>query len=231
LLSMTMCKKGSDSSTPKDQLPAAIAAIDQYRAEIDDSSTYAYYFDKAFLAGIITQPGAAGIRVYNALSATGKKDVLVVGTDKKGNELLTAPVFARNFNAVVLAESMPCPVSCSPVDPDPRGRTYIPSGAYITIQAGKARTTAFKAAFPNEHRAYNFSKAAIEQLLKNDAVAGIRIYRGRNTNGQLTMIIMGADQSFADPYNSKADGGIGVITDPMPCPLSCGTTDSKLKPE
>jgi hypothetical protein len=63
-----------------------------------------------------------------------------------------------------------------------------------------------------------FGRAAIEQILAQDGVVGMRYYFGQESNGRPVMVIVGVDEAGRDLYD-------GVVCErSSPCPPFCGPT-------
>jgi hypothetical protein len=61
-----------------------------------------------------------------------------------------------------------------------------------------------------------FGRAAIEQVLAQDGVVGMRYYFGQENNGRPVMVIVGVDEMGRDLYD-------GVVCErSAPCPPFCG---------
>jgi hypothetical protein len=61
-----------------------------------------------------------------------------------------------------------------------------------------------------------FGRAAIEQVLAQDGVVGMRYYFGQESNGRPVMVIVGVDEMGRDLYD-------GVVCErSAPCPPFCG---------
>jgi len=51
------------------------------------NDTYSYIVGKNIIEQILAQPGCEGIRFYNAYNEAGKKTLVYVGVDSKGNNI------------------------------------------------------------------------------------------------------------------------------------------------
>lgn len=64
------------------------------------------FFGRQILEEMLAKEGAVGIRFYPGIDQEGKLHLLMYGTDKNGNSILTGAVQAANF-------SIDCPPVCS----------------------------------------------------------------------------------------------------------------------
>ena len=94
-------------------------------------------------------------------------------------------------------------------------------GAQITVQQGATMTAAFRTKFPNEIKAHFFGKDILNTILAQNGCEGIRFYQGVNTNGELELVIVGADTNENDMLNFIGDMA-------CPCPDRCDTNNSPL---
>ncbi len=94
-------------------------------------------------------------------------------------------------------------------------------GAQITVQQGATMTAAFRSKFPNEIKAHFFGKDIINTILAQNGCMGIRFYQGVDANGNLELVIVGADANENDLLNF-----IGDLA--SPCPSECDTNNSPL---
>lgn len=74
----------------------------------------AHFFGKKNVEDVLAQPSCVGIRIYYALDDSGKKQLVVVGADKDGNNII--PQGQTNLvttdEGIILDVSMPCPSFC-----------------------------------------------------------------------------------------------------------------------
>jgi hypothetical protein len=85
-----------------------------YRRE-NQNDTEAHFFGNEIIKQILAEKGAVGIRMYYSIDDNGRKQILLVGTDAKGEDLLPS----SNSNAktevdtnVIVDMSYPCPGYC-----------------------------------------------------------------------------------------------------------------------
>jgi hypothetical protein len=86
-----------------------------YRRE-NQNETEAHFFGNEIIKQILAEKGAVGIRMYYSIDDSGRKQILIVGTDAKGEDLLPS----SNSNAktegdtnVIADMSYPCPGYCN----------------------------------------------------------------------------------------------------------------------
>jgi hypothetical protein len=77
--------------------------------------TLAHYFGADIVKKILAEQDCSGIRIYYAIDDKGKKQLLIVGADSKGDNLLPAEGSARSGDDNEIADfSWPCPDYCPP---------------------------------------------------------------------------------------------------------------------
>jgi len=69
----------------------------------------AWLLDRGAIDTILAQPDCAGIRIYRAHNAEGAAQVVVVGTDENGTDLLPAD---KQAPGLVAERTWPCPPIC-----------------------------------------------------------------------------------------------------------------------
>ena len=94
-------------------------------------------------------------------------------------------------------------------------------GSQITKQLGATMTAAYRSKFPNEIKAHFFGKDILNTILSQNGCEGIRFYQGVNSNGDLELVIVGADANENDLLNFVGDLSI-------PCPNECDNNNSPL---
>ncbi len=75
-----------------------------------------HYYGRDTLDQILAQPGCTGIRVYYAINDNRERDLLVVGVDNKGNNMLPASAGLAPGDMSIMDNSYPCPPICPPND-------------------------------------------------------------------------------------------------------------------
>jgi hypothetical protein len=92
-----------------EELPLDIAAkwTANYRAQ-NLKGIKAYFFGEKNLRKILSQKHCIGLRVYNGIDELGVQQMIIVGTDAKGNDLC---------NGIVLDRAIPCPPFCDDGSP------------------------------------------------------------------------------------------------------------------
>lgn len=87
-----------------------------YRATIKPGETEAHYFGSDIIQRLLNEAGSIGIRVYYAIDDQGKKQLLLVGVDEDGNNLLpregAAAKSAEVEEPIIVDKSYPCPTYC-----------------------------------------------------------------------------------------------------------------------
>jgi len=75
-----------------------------------------HYFGRATLDQILAQKNCTGIRVYYANDDKGKKELLVLGVDNAGNNMLPTSGGLAPGDMSIMDNSFPCPPICPPND-------------------------------------------------------------------------------------------------------------------
>lgn len=99
-------------------LPTARQWTANYRATIMPGDTEAHYFGGDIIRRLLNEDGSVGIRVYYAIDDQGKKQLLLVGVDADGNNLLpqegsAAEAVENMEDPIIVNHSFPCPPACS----------------------------------------------------------------------------------------------------------------------
>jgi hypothetical protein len=77
--------------------------IKTYERIAASDAVIAQYFGKDIVDKILAQPGCVGVRMYYGKHTNGKPDVIIVGVDIKGNDMLSG---------VLALPTLPCPPIC-----------------------------------------------------------------------------------------------------------------------
>ena len=86
-----------------------------YRATIKPGETEAHYFGGGIIRRLLDENRSVGIRAYYAIDDNGKKQLLLVGVDEDGNNLLPEEGSAKAVEGdpIIVDYSYPCPPYCS----------------------------------------------------------------------------------------------------------------------
>jgi hypothetical protein len=89
-----------------------------YRATIKPGETEAHYFGADSINRVLNEDRSVGLRIYYAIDDNGKKQLLLVGVDAEGNNLLPAEGTSAKSTQddggpIIVDHSMPCPPACS----------------------------------------------------------------------------------------------------------------------
>lgn len=90
----------------------ALAQAAEWTANYRDANpnqTRAHFFGINKLKEILEQPGCMGIRAYYAINDAGEKQLVLVGADGDGNDMLSG--------GKILDFSFPCPTECDSASP------------------------------------------------------------------------------------------------------------------
>lgn len=103
-----------------DSIPLATAKqwTANYRATIKPGETEAHYFGAESVNSVMNEDKSVGLRIYYAIDDQGKKQLLLVGVDAEGNNLLpeegaAAKATVQNGGPIIVDNSSPCPPICS----------------------------------------------------------------------------------------------------------------------
>ncbi len=89
-----------------------------YRATIKPGETEAHYFSADIVNRVTNEGNSVGLRIYYAIDDQGKKQLLLVGVDAQGDNLLpeegaAAKSAAADEGPIIVDNSSPCPPVCS----------------------------------------------------------------------------------------------------------------------
>ena len=89
----------------------AVAMVGRFRTANAANATVvrAWGFGRAAIDAVLAQPGCAGIRIYRGHTDVGAEQVVIVGLDAAGNDLLPA---SPSGSGVVADKGWPCPPLC-----------------------------------------------------------------------------------------------------------------------
>jgi hypothetical protein len=87
--------------------------------EQNQDGTIAHFFGNEILNQILSEEGCVGIRMYYAIDDKGERQLLLVGVNAKGDNLLPATVVGGRIEDggnIIADLSYPCPTYCPPRD-------------------------------------------------------------------------------------------------------------------
>lgn len=91
-----------------------------------------------------------------------------------------------------------------------------PQDQHIPLDAAAALTRAYRQqAGPTDVKAWLFLRQYVDELLAQPGVAGVRLYFGRNSIGQLALVMVGVDKNGNDITQGT------VLDNHYPCPPFC----------
>jgi hypothetical protein len=82
--------------------------------EKNPGSTKAHFFGRDIIEKILSEDGCMGVRIYYAIDDSGSKQLLLVGADAEGNNLLPAESGPLGEGNIIADFSFPCPAFCPP---------------------------------------------------------------------------------------------------------------------
>ena len=68
-----------------------------YQSTAAPNAILAEYFGGKAVTGVLTQPGAVGLRIYHGRQSDGKEVLIIVGVDSAGNDLTNGPLLEFGF--------------------------------------------------------------------------------------------------------------------------------------
>jgi hypothetical protein len=85
-----------------------------YRASLKEpKDTVAHFFGYDIIQKILAEPGCMGIRIYYGINDKGEKQLMLVGADKAGDNLLPEEGKQLVDGGNMIADvSLPCPSYC-----------------------------------------------------------------------------------------------------------------------
>ena len=89
-------------------------------------------------------------------------------------------------------------------------------GDWITPAIAQTMTASFRQKFPNEKQGAFLGIDKINDILAQTDCKGLRVYFARNTAGEMTIVMVGADSREADMTSMILDVA-------QPCPPFCGS--------
>jgi hypothetical protein len=96
--------------------PIALGIASQWAAnyrEKNPGDTEAHFFGAAIIKQILAEPGCVGIRMYYTIDDKGQKQIVLVGVNAKGSDLLpSSSQLDASDPYVVVDFSWPCPSYC-----------------------------------------------------------------------------------------------------------------------
>jgi hypothetical protein len=84
---------------------AAAESTKNYRESMTEGQILGGCFDKSCIEALLSQSGCAGIRIYYGLSTDNKQQLILVGTDDLGNDLI-------GERYLCVDTCIPCPAQC-----------------------------------------------------------------------------------------------------------------------
>jgi hypothetical protein len=88
----------------------AVVMVRRFRDSAPREAIRAWGFGREAIDAVLAQPGCTGIRIYRALNDQKQDQVVIVGIDAGGNDLLPATPSGKG---VVAEQGWPCPPVCS----------------------------------------------------------------------------------------------------------------------
>jgi len=175
--------------------------------------TKAYFFGSAVLKNILAQSGCMGIRIYYAIEDSGNQQLLLIGADVNGNDLLPTVGISGKVSAVTLSGGQ-----------DSFNGT---EGSSISAEITKSWIANYGNKSPLSIQAHFFGFEIINQILAESGCMGIRIYYALNALSIQQLLLVGAYANGGSLLPAStiggrvSDGGNTVADASFPCPAYC----------
>lgn len=182
----------------------------------------AHLFGKDVLDLLTSEAGVQGVRFYHGFRQGGTLDLILVGVDGSGADLLNGSMFSVCRQCPVYCGSSNSLNDCEPSEEGSgNGNGPINSvGSPILLSDASTMTASFRNLFRGMSYGHLFGNDIILQILSEPGVEGVRFYNGLNSNGQLELIMIGVDANGVDLTN----GTIADLT--RECPPLCGNKNA-----
>ncbi len=171
--------------------------------ESNPFDSYAWYFSREAISGLLSQEECVGIRIYGGRDVNGKFSLMVFGVYADGADIkCDCENVVRNIND---GESN-----------------------QTSLDEAQQMMKAFREHNPFDAYGWYFSKDALEKLLFQEGCNGIRIYGGLSISAKFSPVIFGVDTDGRDIkinqglFKTPADSIIfGPLEMAFPCPPRC----------
>src|SRR5258706_16421560 len=173
----------------------------------------AYFFGNAVLKSILAQSGCMGVRIYYAIDDSVNQQLLLIGADGNGNDLLPTLGISGKVSAVTLNGGQ-----------DSFNGT---EGSSISAEIAKSWIANYGNNNPLRIQGHFFGFEIINQILAESGCIGIRIYYALNALGIQQLLLVGADANGGSLLPASnvggrvSDGGNTVADMSFPCPAYC----------
>lgn len=101
-------------------LSEAVEMTALYRKNRPENFPVCETFDKEAIVRLLSQPTAAGFRIYYGMKPDLSVHAILVASDSNGNDILPASAGEASVSAAdgeILEDSVRCPVTCPPDSP------------------------------------------------------------------------------------------------------------------
>lgn len=169
------------------------------------------FFGGEPLKTILAQPGCLGIRFYYAIDDSGNQQVLLIGADREGHDILPS-------SAIV---GKPSSVKISGGHDSFNARL----GTDVPGETARRWITNYMERFPTRVRAHFFGHELLNQILAESSSAGILAHYALGDTGAPLLILVGADvdgRNLLPKVTGRVEGGDNTVGDASsPCPAFC----------
>ncbi|MGC4021192.1 MAG: hypothetical protein QM734_04250 [Cyclobacteriaceae bacterium] len=176
-----------------------------------------HFFGANSMRKILSTSGCMGIRIYYSLDDSGNKQMVLVGADINGNDILsTAGIKGKTSATSITSTNTMSAVSSA-------------DGDAITTQTSKQWIANYGAKYPTSLVAHFFGHEILNQILGENDCIGIRMYYALNNSGVQQILLVGVNSKgqniLPSQINGKETDGGGSVGDmSYPCPSYCPNT-------
>ncbi|MBD2715611.1 hypothetical protein KBK19_11235 [Microvirga sp. STR05] len=178
-------------------LDQAVALTLNYRSHYPGSLRAVAYSAQG-IQSLLSQEGCTGIRIYNATTDAGEDLFVLVGVDAAGHDQTTAG----------LLDAAPrCPVWCAASvlvgDVSGFSAATAPVSIPLTQEQAVRWTGTYQYNHPGQLRGAYYEAAILEELIRQNATTGIRIYHALTHNDEHTFVLVGIDGNYQDQVETS----------------------------
>lgn len=181
----------------------------------NDLTFKAHFFGASVLKQILTTSTVMGIRIYYSIDDDGNKQLLLIGADGNGNDMVPKSG-AKGINSLL-------DLSGGSVADSLKGT----EGTWMPEEVSKRWIANYATQYPQGLIAHFFGYQIINQILNETDCIGIRMYYALNDAGVQQILLVGVNSKGQNilPLSStggrEMDGGATVADASFPCPTYC----------
>lgn len=173
-----------------------------------------HFFGATVLKKILAAKGAMGIRIYYAIDDNGDKQLLLLGADNKGGDLLPKSG-AQGISSSLEISGGAATDSFTGIEE-----------TWVSEEATQRWIANYASQYPQGLIAHFFGFAILNQILGETDCIGIRMYYALNDSGVQQILLVGVNSQRKNILPLSLNGG-KVMDDPtigdasFPCPSYC----------